>query len=94
MIALFNPASKARPDTIHRAFNLLRGCKAPTTPVAFARAIGRPDEQLVLTTMAEADPSIADMSTLVLIGSSETRFVERPGRAPWLLTPRTYGTGR
>jgi precorrin-3B C17-methyltransferase len=94
VIALYNPASKARPDQIHLAFDVLRGCKALTTPVAFARAVGRPDERIVVTTLGGADPSIADMSTMVLIGSSETRFVERPGRAPWLLTPRTYGAGR
>ena len=94
VIALFNPASKVRPEKIHLAFALLRNVKAPATPVAFARAIGRPDEQIVLTTLGDADPTIADMSTLVLIGSSETRFIERPGRPPWLLTPRTYGAGR
>lgn len=94
VIALFNPASKARPDQIHLAFRLLRGCKAAATPVAFARAVGRPDEQIALTTLGGADPAIADMSTLVLIGSSETRFIERPGGLPWLLTPRTYGVGR
>lgn len=94
VIALFNPASKARPDQIHRAFRLLRGCKALTTPVAFARAIGREDEHIVLTNLSEANPSIADMSTLVMIGSSETRFIQRAGRPPWMLTPRAYGGGR
>ncbi len=94
VIALYNPASKARPDRIHQAFALLRGIKAGTTPVAFARAVGRADEGIVLTTLADADPGIADMSTLVMIGSSETRFIERPGKQPWLLTPRTYGVGR
>ncbi len=91
VIALFNPASKARPDKIHQAFALLRACRPATIPVAFARAVGRPDERIVISTIGQADPSIADMSTLVLIGSSETRFIERPGRGPWLLTPRTYG---
>jgi precorrin-3B C17-methyltransferase len=94
VIALFNPASKARPERIHTAFRLLRSRKAATTPVAFARAVGRRDEQIVLTTLGDSDPAIADMSTLVLIGSSETRFIERPGRPAWLLTPRTYGAGR
>jgi precorrin-3B C17-methyltransferase len=94
VIALYNPASKARPDRIHQAFALLRGIKAGDTPVAFARAVGRPDEAIVLATLAEADPGIADMSTLVLIGSSETRFIEKTGGRPWLLTPRTYGAGR
>lgn len=94
VIALFNPASMSRPDPIHQAFALLRDWKARGTPVAFARAIGREDEGIVLTTLGDADPSIADMSTLVLIGSSETRFIERPGRPSWMLTPRSYRAGR
>ena len=94
VIALFNPASRARPEQVHRAFELLRGRKAAGTPVAFACAIGRADERVLLTTLGAADPAVADMRTLVLIGSSETRFIGRPGRAPWLLTPRSYGAGR
>jgi precorrin-3B C17-methyltransferase len=94
VIALYNPASKARPQQIFDAFELLRGCKDGATPVAFARAVGRPDERIIRTTLAEADPGVVDMSTLVLIGSSETRFIERLDSPPWLLTPRTYGAGR
>ncbi len=94
VIALYNPASKARPDRIHQAFGLLRDCKSESTPVAFARAIGRDDERIVLTTLGGAEPGLADMSTLVMIGSSETRFIDRPGRTPWMLTPRSYGAGR
>jgi precorrin-3B C17-methyltransferase len=91
VIALYNPASRARPQRIHEAFALLRGRKPATTPVAFARAVGRPDEHIVTVTLAQADPGIADMSTLVLIGSNETRFIARQGSTPWMLTPRTYG---
>jgi precorrin-3B C17-methyltransferase / cobalt-factor III methyltransferase len=91
VVALYNPASKARPERIHEAFALLRDVKSAATPVAFARAVGRADERIVLTSLGDADPAVADMSTLVLIGSSETRFIERPGRTPWLLTPRSYG---
>jgi precorrin-3B C17-methyltransferase len=94
VIALYNPASKARPRQIYDAFNLLRELKSGDTPVAFARAIGRPDERIALSDLASADPGLVDMATLVLIGSSETRFVARPGAEPWLLTPRTYGVGR
>jgi precorrin-3B C17-methyltransferase len=94
VIALYNPASKARPERIHDAFALLRDAKSATTPVAFARSVGRDDERIVLTTLGEADPAVADMSTLVMIGSSETRFIDRPGKTPWLLTPRSYGVGR
>ncbi len=94
VIALYNPASKARPQRIYDAFERLRDVKAAATPVAFARAVGRADERIILTTLAEADVSVVDMSTLVLIGSSETRFIAREGGAPWMLTPRSYGAGR
>ncbi len=88
VIALYNPASRARPRQIFDAFALMREGKDPATPVAFARAVGRPDERVVVTTLGEADPGLADMATLVLIGSSETRLVWREGATPWMYTPR------
>ena len=88
VIALYNPASLARPDRIFDAFAFLRDLKAGTTPVAFARAIGRPDERMVLTDLASADPGVADMATLVMIGSSATRLVQRAGLPPLIYTPR------
>jgi len=94
VIALYNPASQARPTRIVEAFDLLRALKASMTPVAFARAVGRPDEKLTLTTLGEADAGLADMATLVIIGSSETRFIPRGGVGTWMLTPRAYGACR
>lgn len=89
VIALYNPASKARPAPIFQAFDVLRVRKAGQTPVAFARAVGRPDERIIISTLAEADPAIADMATVVIIGSSQTRQVARQGTAPWIYTPRS-----
>jgi precorrin-3B C17-methyltransferase len=94
VIALYNPASRARPNRLVEAFDLLRRLKARTTPVAFARAIGRADEKVTLTTLGEADPSFADMATLIVVGSSETRFIARDGARAWMVTPRSYGTRR
>jgi precorrin-3B C17-methyltransferase len=94
VIALYNPASKARPTRIRQAFDLLRTAKTTTTPVAFARAVGRADETLIVTTLGDADASHADMATLVIVGSSETRVILRDGARPWMLTPRAYGIGR
>jgi precorrin-3B C17-methyltransferase len=73
---------------------LLRTEKASTTPVAFARAVGRADETLIMTTLGETDVGFVDMATLVVIGSSETRFIPRDGARPWMLTPRSYGACR
>lgn len=88
VIALYNPASRARPQQIHDAFALLREEKAGATPVVFARAIGRPDEAITITTLAEADPGLADMATLVMIGASHTRLITRPHGLPFVYTPR------
>jgi precorrin-3B C17-methyltransferase len=94
VIALYNPASRARPTRITQAFDLLRRLKAQETPVAFARAVGRADEALTLTTLGEADGGLADMATLIVVGSNETRFICRDGARLWMLTPRAYGGGR
>ena len=94
VIVLYNPASKGRPTRIAEAFAMLRGLKSATTPVAFARAVGRPDEKLTLTRLGKADVGAVDMATLVIVGSSETRYVPREGARPWMLTPRSYGAAR
>src|SRR5471032_3505375 len=83
VIALYNPASKARPHQLGQAFGLLRGLKAGATPVLFVRAAGSTDAKVVTATLATADASVADMRTLVIIGASTTRQVGR-----WIYTPR------
>ena len=50
--------------------------------------MGRADEALHVTRLAEADPGRADMRTLVLIGAAATRAIERPVGPPWVYTPR------
>lgn len=89
VIALYNPISKARPWQLGAAFERLRGTLAPQTPVAFARAISRPNERLLTTDLASAQPGDADMSTLVLIGSAQTRRIGRADGGCWLYTRRS-----
>lgn len=88
VIALYNPASKARPDGFARVLEQLRGLKPANTLVLLVRKAGTPGAECHVTTLAEADPARVDMRTLVIIGSSATRRIERPGRAPWVYTPR------
>jgi precorrin-3B C17-methyltransferase len=38
--------------------------------------------------LAEADPTVADMATCVVIGSALTRIIARPGRPDLVYTPR------
>ena len=83
VIALYNPASKARPHQLGLAFDLLRALKAAETPVLFVRAAGTADAKVVTTTLGKADGALADMRTLVIVGASTTRQVGR-----WVYTPR------
>ncbi len=84
VIALYNPASKARPHQLGQAFDLLRKLKDAATPVLFVRAAGTAEARVVATTLGDADASVADMRTLVIIGASTTRQVGR-----WIYTPRS-----
>jgi precorrin-3B C17-methyltransferase len=83
VIALYNPASKARPHQLGEAFALLRTVKAGETPVLLIRAAGSSDATVIATTLADADAAKADMRTLVIVGASTTRQVGR-----WIYTPR------
>ena len=89
VIALYNPISRARPWQLGKAFERLRALLPGETAVVFGRAIGRADESMRVTTLAAAEPSAADMATLIIIGSPETHVIERPGRAPLVYTSRS-----
>jgi precorrin-3B C17-methyltransferase len=88
VIALYNPASKARPHQLGQAFDLLRAIKPPQTVVLFVRKAATPETRVVVTSLAEADPALADMRTLVIIGTAATRLIPRAGHRPWVYTPR------
>lgn len=88
VIALYNPVSRARPTQLGVALARLARTLPASTPVIFGRAIGRADEQISVTTLAAADPNSADMATLVIVGSPQTRVIERPGRPALVYTPR------
>jgi precorrin-3B C17-methyltransferase len=89
VIALYNPISRARPWQLGRALERLRGLLPPSTPIVFGRAVGRADEAVTVTTLAAADPSAADMATLIIVGSRETHVIARPGRPPLVYTSRS-----
>jgi precorrin-3B C17-methyltransferase len=89
VIALYNPVSRARPWQFGQALERLRRHLPQSTPVVFGRAVGRPGENVDVTTLGDADKAQADMATLVIVGSRETRVIARPGQSPLVYTPRT-----
>jgi cobalt-precorrin 5A hydrolase / precorrin-3B C17-methyltransferase len=86
VICFYNPASQQRTWQLGRAMTALARHRAPQTPVGWVRDATRPAQQAGVTTLAGFDPAVADMRTLVVIGSSRTRVVA--GR---MVTPRGYG---
>lgn len=87
-IAVYNPRSKSRPEGFARALNLLKNACNDHRPVVFARAVSMAEESLRVVALPDCQPEMADMRTLVLIGSSQTRLIERAG-APIVYTPRS-----
>lgn len=89
-MAFYNPRSKARPDGFARVLDVLRAVCGPDRPILFAHAVTMPDEDLRIVALREALPEMADMRTIVIVGSSQTRLIERACR-PILYTPRFVG---
>ena len=89
-IALYNPRSKARPEGFARALAVLREAAEGARPVILARAVSRPDETIRVLPLAEVAPEMADMQTVVIVGSSQTRVIPLGARAA-VYTPRSVG---
>jgi precorrin-3B C17-methyltransferase len=87
-MAFYNPRSKARPEGFARALVVLREACGGDRLILFARAVYGPEESLRIVTLGEARAEMADMRTMVIVGSSRTRLIERPG-SPLLYTPRS-----
>ncbi|SDW59703.1 precorrin-3 methyltransferase [Ruegeria halocynthiae] len=86
-MAFYNPRSKSRPEGFVKTLEILREECEPERLILFARAVSRADEALRISTLAEATPDMADMQTVVIVGSSLTRVIERDS-SPIVYTPR------
>ena len=85
VLAIYNPASRSRTTQVADAQKLLLEHRSPDTVVVVGRDVGRAEESLTVTTLAELDPATIDMKCLIIVGSSTTR-VTASGRV-W--TPRS-----
>jgi len=87
VVCLYNPRSVRRTAQFDEALTILGKHRPPETPVGVVRDASRPGERTVRTTLSAlaADPSIVDMRSVVLVGSSRT--IVHSGR---IVTPREY----
>lgn len=87
-MAFYNPRSRSRPEGFARTLEVLKACCGDARPVIFARAVSTPDEVIRVVRLPETRPEMADMRTMVLVGSSQTRVIDRDG-TPFVYTPRS-----
>jgi len=90
VMAFYNPISKQRIWQLARAIEILLQSRDPKTPVILGRNLGRPGQSVRVCTLSEFQPQDADMRTLVIVGSSQTRIIPRKYRDVWVYTPRRY----
>jgi precorrin-3B C17-methyltransferase len=90
VLAIYNPTSRHRSGQLQNALELLRNLRGGKTIAIIAENIGRAQEKITVTTLAELNPDLVTMQSLLIIGSSHTRLIERGGRQPFVFTPRFY----
>ena len=87
-MAFYNPRSKSRPEGFEKTLDILKSCCGDDRPVIFARAVSTKDETISVVPLSQTRPEMADMRTVVLVGSSKTRTVPHQGKL-WSYTPRS-----
>jgi len=87
VIAIYNPKSRSRKENFGRAMEIIRKYRNEKTPVGIVKNATREGETVIATklgSLMEYD-DIIDMSTIVLIGNSESRLWKNR-----IITPRGY----
>ena len=92
--AFYNPRSKRRREQLPAAMAILAAARPPDTPVIIATDLGRPAERVRTVSLARFDPEEVDMLSLVIVGSSTTRALERGDGETSVYTPRGYAKKR
>ncbi|TNJ41294.1 precorrin-3B C(17)-methyltransferase [Phaeobacter sp. B1627] len=82
-MAFYNPRSKSRPHQFARALEVLRAACGEDTLITFARDVTKPDQHLLTVALRDATPEMADMRTMVIVGTRDTRRV-----GTYVYTPR------
>jgi precorrin-2 C20-methyltransferase/precorrin-3B C17-methyltransferase len=86
VVALYNPASRSRTWQVEAAREILLKFRDESTPVIVGRDVDGPEESVRVVELGALDPSAVDMRTLLIVGSSQTRWT--PTGAVY--TPRRY----
>ena len=87
---LYNPRSRTRLHHLPDALAIFAAHRPPGTPVAVVEEADRPDQKVTLATLADFDPDVVNMNSLVVVGSSTTRYLPAGTGGTAMVTPRDY----
>ncbi|MFL6156709.1 MAG: precorrin-3B C(17)-methyltransferase, partial [Marmoricola sp.] len=73
VLAIYNPASRSRTTQVAEAQKLLLEHRSADTVVVVGRDVGRAEESITVTTLAELDAASIDMKCLLIVGAEGTR---------------------
>ncbi|TAE53481.1 MAG: precorrin-3B C(17)-methyltransferase [Nostocales cyanobacterium] len=90
VIAFYNPVSKHRNWQLTEAKNILLKYRKPDTPVVLGWNIGRTGQAVKVINLEDLEAVEADMRTLIIVGSSQTRKIETSEKETRVYTPRRY----
>jgi len=85
VICLYNPKSHGRPDYINEALSMIMSYQGTNLWVGLAKDVGREGERTIVSKIDEVDYDLIDMTTVVIVGNSNTRNIG--GK---MITPRGY----
>jgi len=89
VLAVYNPASKARTWQVDAMRDILLAHREPGTPVVIGRNVSGPDEDVRVVRLADLDPADVDMRCLLIVGSSQTQWYAADS-GDRVFTPRRY----
>lgn len=90
VITLYNPRSRTRRHHLPDALAIIAEYRGPRTPIAAVAQADRARQDVQMSTLGEFEPDSVDMNTLVVVGSSTTRYVTSGGGRRLIVTPRDY----
>jgi precorrin-3B C17-methyltransferase len=85
VLAIYNPRSKSRPDSLEKARQIILCHRSPETPAAIVRRAMREGQWKCVTTVGSLPVEEVDMQSVVIVGNSQTYVWNG-----WMVTPRGY----
>jgi len=85
VICIYNPKSKGRPENLNKAVDIIMEYKLGSTPVGIVKNAKRKGEKVRISNLGRLKEEEVDMTTMVVIGNSNTYTYK-----DYLITPRGY----